>query len=43
MQHGHGLTNIADRVAALGGTLTVDTAAGAGTRHTGHIPSPASA
>jgi signal transduction histidine kinase len=35
---GHGLANIADRVATAGGTLEIDTAEDAGTRITGRIP-----
>ena len=38
VQRGAGLDNIADRVAALGGTLRVDSRPGRGTRVTGHIP-----
>jgi len=33
-----GLTNLADRVAAVGGTLEIDTAPGRGTRVTGDLP-----
>jgi signal transduction histidine kinase len=36
--HGSGLQGIADRLAALGGTLDVRSAAGAGTTVTGHLP-----
>ena len=36
---GAGLTNLADRVAAVGGTLEVRSAPGRGTRVTGRIPS----
>ncbi len=35
---GHGFVNMRDRLGAVGGTLIVDTAAGAGTRIGGHIP-----
>jgi signal transduction histidine kinase len=35
---GHGFVNMSDRVGAIGGTLTVDSAPGAGTRITGVIP-----
>jgi signal transduction histidine kinase len=35
---GSGLTNLADRVAAVGGTLRIDSSPGAGTRVTGHVP-----
>jgi signal transduction histidine kinase len=35
---GTGLTNLADRVAALGGTLQIESAPGHGTRITGSIP-----
>jgi signal transduction histidine kinase len=35
---GHGLANIADRVATAGGTLEIDTTEDAGTRITGRIP-----
>jgi len=35
---GAGLTNLADRVAAVGGTLDIDTRPGRGTRITGEIP-----
>jgi signal transduction histidine kinase len=38
---GAGLTNLADRVAAVGGTLEIDTHPGRGTRITGAIPPPA--
>jgi signal transduction histidine kinase len=34
----HGLTNLADRVAALGGTLRIDSAPGAGTKVIGQVP-----
>ena len=35
---GGGLQNMADRLAALGGTLTVRSRAGAGTTIEGHVP-----
>jgi signal transduction histidine kinase len=35
---GHGFVNMRDRLGAVGGALTVDTGAGAGTRISGHIP-----
>jgi signal transduction histidine kinase len=35
---GHGFVNMSDRVGAVGGTLTVDSSVGAGTRITGTIP-----
>jgi signal transduction histidine kinase len=35
---GHGFVNMADRVGAIGGTVTVDSAPGAGTRVAGRIP-----
>jgi signal transduction histidine kinase len=38
-RRGTGLTNLADRVAAVGGTLDVESAPGGGTRVTGRIPS----
>jgi signal transduction histidine kinase len=37
-QSGAGLTNMRDRVAALGGVLTIETAWGAGTRVAGVVP-----
>jgi len=37
-QGGAGLTNLADRVAAVGGTLEIDAAPGRGTRICGEIP-----
>jgi signal transduction histidine kinase len=36
--HGNGLTNMRDRIDALGGTLEIDSAPGSGTRVTGMIP-----
>lgn len=38
VEHGSGLTNLTDRVAAVGGTLQIDAAPGGGTRITGQIP-----
>jgi signal transduction histidine kinase len=38
VERGNGLTNLADRVAAVGGTLTIDSANGQGTRVTANIP-----
>ena len=38
VERGHGLTNLADRVAAVGGTLTIDSASAQGTRVTANIP-----
>jgi signal transduction histidine kinase len=35
---GHGFVNMADRVGAIGGTLTVDSAPGQGTRISARIP-----
>ncbi len=35
---GHGFVNMADRVGAIGGSLTVDSAAGAGTQVRGRLP-----
>jgi signal transduction histidine kinase len=35
---GAGLRNMADRLAALGGRLVVESAPGAGTTVTGHLP-----
>ena len=35
---GHGLTNLSDRIAALGGTLHIESAPGAGTTVTGTVP-----
>jgi signal transduction histidine kinase len=37
---GAGLANLADRLAAVGGTLRIDAAPGRGTRITGEIPAP---
>jgi signal transduction histidine kinase len=37
-QDGHGFVNMRDRLGAVGGTLTVETAPGAGTRIIGRIP-----
>ena len=41
VQRGHGLTNIGDRLAASGGSLTLDSAEGGGTRLSGRIPTGA--
>ena len=38
VERGNGLTNLADRVAAVGGALTIDSANGHGTRVTANIP-----
>ncbi len=38
VERGHGLTNLADRVAAVGGTLEIDSGNGHGTRVTASIP-----
>jgi signal transduction histidine kinase len=38
---GSGLTNMADRMAALGGSLTIDSAIGRGTTVSGHVPTGA--
>ena len=38
VEHGVGLTNLADRVAAVGGTLRIDARPGRGTRVVGEIP-----
>jgi signal transduction histidine kinase len=38
VERGAGLTNIADRIAAAGGTVTIDSAVGAGTRIRGQVP-----
>jgi signal transduction histidine kinase len=40
-ERGAGLTNLADRVAAVGGTLDIDARPGRGTVITGEIPAPA--
>jgi signal transduction histidine kinase len=37
-QRGHGFVNMTDRVGAIGGTVTVDSAVGRGTRIVGRIP-----
>ena len=39
---GAGLTNMSDRLGALGGLLEVDSSPGSGTRVRGHVPVPAS-
>jgi signal transduction histidine kinase len=36
--HGHGFTNMADRVGAIGGTITVESSPGRGARVSGRIP-----
>ena len=36
--HGHGFVNMSDRVGAFGGSVTVDSAPGQGTRIAGRIP-----
>jgi len=38
VERGAGLTNLADRVAAVGGTLRIDAVPGRGTRITGNLP-----
>jgi signal transduction histidine kinase len=38
VERGAGLTNLADRLAAVGGTLQIDGGPGRGTRITGVIP-----
>jgi hypothetical protein len=38
MTPGHGLTNLGDRLAALGGSLTIDSSPGNGTRVRGSVP-----
>jgi signal transduction histidine kinase len=43
VERGAGLTNLGDRVAAVGGTLRIETAPGCGTHVTGRIPIPADA
>ena len=40
-RRGSGLTNIADRLDALGGGLEIDSAPGRGTRLRGTVPAPA--
>ena len=40
---GHGLTNLSDRVAALGGTLRIESNPGAGTKVIGRVPVAATA
>jgi signal transduction histidine kinase len=35
---GHGFVNMSDRIGAIGGTLTVESAAGQGTRISGAVP-----
>ena len=39
---GAGLTNLADRIAGLGGVLRIDSAPGRGTRVIGNVPVPSS-
>ena len=39
---GAGLTNLADRIAGLGGVLRIESAPGSGTRVTGNVPVPSS-
>jgi signal transduction histidine kinase len=39
-QRGHGFVNMADRVGAFGGTVTVESAPGAGTTISGRVPLP---
>ena len=41
-QRGHGFVNMSDRVGAIGGSIVVDSAPGAGTKITGRIPLGAS-
>jgi signal transduction histidine kinase len=36
--HGHGFVNMSDRVGAFGGSVTVDSAPGQGTKIAGRIP-----
>jgi signal transduction histidine kinase len=43
VERGAGLTNLGDRVAAVGGTLRIETAPGCGTHVTDRIPIPADA
>jgi signal transduction histidine kinase len=38
VEYGAGLTNLADRVAAVGGTLEIEARPGGGTRVRGEIP-----
>ncbi|GAA2212215.1 hypothetical protein GCM10009850_076770 [Nonomuraea monospora] len=38
---GHGITNMYDRLGAIGGSLTIETSPGAGLRLNGHIPASA--
>jgi signal transduction histidine kinase len=38
--HGSGITNMYDRITAVGGTLTIDSAPGRGTRVRGSVPAP---
>ncbi len=38
VERGSGLTNLADRIAAVGGTLHIESSPGAGTRVTGRVP-----
>jgi signal transduction histidine kinase len=40
VERGSGLTNLADRLAAVGGTLQIDAGPRRGTRVTGEIPAP---
>lgn len=42
-ENGHGFVNMRDRLGAVGGTLTVETSPGAGTKIKGHIPLDGSA
>jgi signal transduction histidine kinase len=37
---GSGIAHMRDRLAAIGGTLTIDSAPGQGTRVSGHVPNP---
>jgi signal transduction histidine kinase len=37
-QRGHGFVNMSDRVGAIGGTITVESSPGRGTRISGRIP-----
>ena len=43
IERGAGLTNLADRVAAVGGTLRIDAAPGRGTRVSGSLPAKSAA